>query len=351
MIILKQSTASQEVPLGYFVDSTDGNTEETALTIANTDIKVWKTGATTLASKNSGGATHISNGIYYAVLDATDTDTLGPMVIFVHMTGALTVRLECLVVTAAAYDVLTAVTGDAYARLGAPAGASISADVAGVQSDTNDIQTRIPAALVAGRIDASVGAMATNVMTAAAAAADLTTELQAGLSTLDAAGIRAAVGLATANLDTQLTAIDDYLDTEVAAIKAKTDNLPIDPADASDIAGSFSTVNTTLSMIAGYLDTEIAAIKAKTDNLPAAPAAVGDIPTVATILTTAMTEAYPSDGGTMTLAQALYLLRAHLGDFSISGTTLTLKKVDGSTTAATFTLNDATSPTSITRAT
>jgi hypothetical protein len=53
----------------------------------------------------------------------------------------------------------------------------------------------------------------------------------------------------------------------------------------------------------------------------------------------------------MTLAQALYLLRAHLGDFSISGTTLTLKKVDGSTTAATFTLNDATSPTSITRAT
>ena len=175
--------------------------------------------------------------------------------------------------------------------------------------------------------------------------------MQAGLSTLDAAGIRAAVGLATANLDTQLTAIDDYLDTEVAAIKAKTDNLPIDPADASDIAGSFSTVNTTLSMIAGYLDTEIAAIKAKTDNLPAAPAAVGDIPTVATILTTAMTEAYPSDGGTMTLAQALYLLRAHLGDFSISGTTLTLKKVDGSTTAATFTLNDATSPTSITRAT
>ena len=168
MIILKQSTASQEVPLGYFVDSTDGNTEETALTIANTDIKVWKTGATTLASKNSGGATHISNGIYYAVLDATDTDTLGPMVIFVHMTGALTVRLECLVVTAAAYDVLTAVTGDAYARLGAPAGASISADVAGVQSDTNDIQTRIPAALVAGRIDASVGAMAANVMTAAA---------------------------------------------------------------------------------------------------------------------------------------------------------------------------------------
>jgi hypothetical protein len=103
-IPLKQSTASQEVPLGYFVDSTDGNTEKTALTISNTDIKIWKSGATTLADKNSGGATHISNGIYYAVLDATDTDTLGPLVIFVHESGALPVRVECVVLSANNYD-------------------------------------------------------------------------------------------------------------------------------------------------------------------------------------------------------------------------------------------------------
>lgn len=44
-----------------------------------------------------------------------------------------------------------------------------------------------------------------------------------GFSILDAAGVRSAVGLASANLDTQLGAIDDYIDTEVAAIKAKTD--------------------------------------------------------------------------------------------------------------------------------
>lgn len=47
---------------------------------------------------------------------------------------------------------------------------------------------------------------------------------------LDAAGVRSAVGLASANLDTQLSTIDDFLDTEVAAIKAKTDNLPASPA-------------------------------------------------------------------------------------------------------------------------
>jgi hypothetical protein len=62
-------------------------------------------------------------------------------------------------------------TGDSYARLGAPAGASVSADIAGVQSDTDNIQTRLPTALVSGRMDASVGAMAAGVITAAAHAA------------------------------------------------------------------------------------------------------------------------------------------------------------------------------------
>jgi hypothetical protein len=107
-IFLKQSTASQEILLGPFVDSADGNTTETGLTIANTDIKVWKNGATTLADKNSGGATHISGGRYYAVLDATDTDTLGPMEVHVHVAGALAVKRECLVLAANVYDSLVA---------------------------------------------------------------------------------------------------------------------------------------------------------------------------------------------------------------------------------------------------
>jgi len=42
-------------------------------------------------------------------------------------------------------------------------------------------------------------------------------------------------------------------------------------------------------------------------------------------------------------------IHPHLTEVSISGTTKTVKKVDGSTTAATYTLNDAADPTSITR--
>jgi hypothetical protein len=103
-IPLREDTASQEIPLGHFVDDADGVTAMTALTIANTDIKLWKSGATTLANKNSGGATHISGGIYYAVLDATDTDTAGPLIAFVNVAGALPVRVECIVLPAATYD-------------------------------------------------------------------------------------------------------------------------------------------------------------------------------------------------------------------------------------------------------
>lgn len=47
----------------------------------------------------------------------------------------------------------TAQTGDNYARLGGPVAASISADIANVQADTDDIQTRLPAVLVTGTAD------------------------------------------------------------------------------------------------------------------------------------------------------------------------------------------------------
>lgn len=69
------------------------------------------------------------------------------------------------------------------------------------------------------------------------------------------------------------------------------------------------------------------------------------------ILRTSLTEGYASDGSTFTLEQALYMLWSALTEFSISGTTITAKKLDGSTTSFTFTLDSSTSPTSRTRAT
>ncbi len=69
------------------------------------------------------------------------------------------------------------------------------------------------------------------------------------------------------------------------------------------------------------------------------------------LFTRALTESYAADGAAPTVAQSLMLIQQMLGDFSISGTTLTVRKVDGSTSAATFTLNSASAPTALTRAT
>jgi hypothetical protein len=48
-----------------------------------------------------------------------------------------------------------------------------------------------------------------------------------------------------------------------------------------------------------------------------------------------------------TLAQAIIELLSHFGNASITGTTLTLTALDQVTTTKTFTLNDASVPTSV----
>ena len=156
MIYLRQSTASQEIPLGYFVDNNDGDTEESGLTINNTDIKIWKNGTVVLANKNSGGATVISNGIYHATLDDTDTDTLGSMVIFVHVAGALTVRLECCVLPANIYD--SWILGSDYQKIDVAENTvlndiSVANIIAGIADGTYDLQEmiRIMFAALAGK--------------------------------------------------------------------------------------------------------------------------------------------------------------------------------------------------------
>lgn len=138
------------------------------------------------------------------------------------------------------------ITGSLSGSVGSVTGAvgSVTGNVGGnVTGSVGSIATGGIAAtsFAAGAINAT--AIAADAITAAKVAADVTTEIQSGLATaasiaalnnLSQADIRTAVGLASANLDTQLTAIDDYLDTEVAAIKAKTDQLTFTVANQVD---------------------------------------------------------------------------------------------------------------------
>jgi hypothetical protein len=61
-------------------------------------------------------------------------------------------------------------------------------------------------------------------------------------------------------------------------------------------------------------------------------------------------ESYAANGAQATLAQLLYGLSAVLGNISQSGVTLTANRLDGVTPAMSFTLDNATAPTSRRRA-
>jgi hypothetical protein len=203
--------------------------------------------------------------------------------------------------------------------------------------------TNLPA-ITAGWLTAT--GIAANAITAAKLDPDVTTELQSGLAT--------AANLAT---------VAGYLDTEIAAILADTNELQTDWADGGrlDVILDARATQASVDTIDDLLDTE----------LPALTTAVADLPTNAelatalgtaddavlaavaalSIPTTEMTQSYRATGAAPTLAEANFELIAHMGESSISGTTKTLKKLDGSTTAKVFTLNDADEPTSVTETT
>ena len=111
---LRQSTASQSRALGPFLDDTDFKTAETALVIANTDIKLVVNGGAS-ANKNSGGGTHRVNGVYGVTFDATDSATVGEMEVSVIVAGALPVFDKFTVIEEAVYDALFAASAAGYA--------------------------------------------------------------------------------------------------------------------------------------------------------------------------------------------------------------------------------------------
>ena len=186
---------------------------------------------------------------------------------------------------------------------------------------------------------------------------------------LDAAGVRSAIGLASANLDTQLGDIPTVSEFNARTLVAADYFDPATDTVANVTTVATTTTNTdmvTAAAIRSEIDsnsTQLAAIVADTNELQAdwvdggrldlildarsSQASVDSL--ISDLLTTQMTESYAADGVAPTLAQALMLIQQRLYDFAISGTALTVKKLDGSTTAATITLDSATAPTSSAR--
>ena len=92
-------------------------------------------------------------------------------------------------------------------------------------------------------------------------------------------------------------------------------------------------------------------VDANTGGLGALPAVAAGSAGCVMTTTSTLAEAYPGVGGNATIAQLLYEMAQNLAQFAISGTTITVYKRDGVTTAETYTLDSSTSPTSRSRTT
>ena len=228
---------------------------------------------------------------------------------------------------------------------------AIKAETATIVADTNELQVDDIPGKIAALNDPAVGAIADAV-------------LDEALSGHTSAG---TLGKAIADTETDATAIlvdtGTTLDGKIDTIDGIVDSILVDTGTTLD--GKINTIDgivdailvdtgTTLDGKINTIDGIVDAIVADTNELQGDWANGGRLDLIldaaAALVTTQMTESYASDGTAPTPAQALFLLVSVLSEFSISGTTLTAKKLDGSTTSATFTLNDGTNPTSLTRA-
>lgn len=142
----------------YYWREDEGNANATAITLATATRGTFASGG--FIAKDG---TNMPGAYEFGIPDAALAIGAGWVIVMLKgATNMAPVLLEIELVDNIASDIITATTA--------------------IQADTDDIQTRLPAALVSGRIDASVGAMAANTLTASALATDAVTEISDGIT-------------------------------------------------------------------------------------------------------------------------------------------------------------------------
>ncbi len=180
--------------------ATTGTTTLNALTVTN---------ATTLSGAVSFGSTWGVTGAvtFTAGLTSNITGTLTTVTTAVNVTTVNGLAAGVITAASIAADAITDAKVAADVTIASVTGSvgSVAGNVGGIAGTTQTLDA-LQTALSSAH---GSGSWATAV----------------GFSTLDAVGVRTAVGLATANLDTQLGAIAGYVDTEMAAVKLVADHL------------------------------------------------------------------------------------------------------------------------------
>ena len=346
--MLFKNVASQGVYL-FLIDSSTGAGKTGDA--SNISATVSIDGGASSASANS--VSEIGGGVYTLTLSQAETN--GDRLAIIPSSSTSSV---------VGSPIIAFTTGGAVpaAAAGASAGLALTSSVDDVETKIDTVDT------VADAIKA-----VTDNLPDSGALSSLATA--SALATVDGNVDSVLVDTGT-TIPATLSTIDgkvDTVDTVADAIKAVTDNLPDSGALSSLAAASAlatvdgnvdavlvdtgTTLPATLSTIEGKVDTVDTVVDSISSTLSSgvtvatvSDGAIGADAVADIWSTTALAESYASDGSTGTGAQLLYQIQQALTEFAISSTTLTVKKLDGSTTASTYTLDDASAPTSRTRA-
>jgi hypothetical protein len=342
---LKQSTAVNITVL--MIDSSDHVTGKTGLTLTIYATKAAGTPAAITPTVTELDSTNVK-GLYKLALTTAHTDTLGEFQLHVTATGADPTDVK--------WQVSTYLPGEA---------ATLQADQA--VNVTKWLGTAVSTPTVAGVPNVNVKTWndlttvaLPLVPTTAGRTLDVSATGEAGVDWANVGSPTTAVGLTGTTIATSqvvasvsgaVGSVTGAVGSVTARVTANTDQL----AGQTVTAAAGVTFPTSVASPTNITAASGVALTAAYD--PAKTAAqAGDAMTLTAAYdyakgTAAMTESYAADGAAMTPVQAHYMTWSLLAERSIASTTLTAKKLDGTTSAMTFTLDDATTPTSQTRAT
>lgn len=400
-----------KVVIGPVVAVGDGFTPVTNLAVSTSDeaeILKHNAAAVTDISANTFAAIASADGYYNLTITAGQLDTEGMLTVLINDDSlCLPVRASFMVQNANAYDSLNAAATTDYLQvdvaqwLGTAAATPTTAGVPEVDV-THWIGTAAATPTVAGVPEVDITNWLGNAVTANVAGQPTVDVTRIGASTQSLIDLKdfADSGYDPTNNKVQSdlvylhgTALTESVAGYLSAAFVKLFDVATPLLVASEVMrgtdsaalASVCTDTRLAELDAANLPTDIADIPTVTEfnarSLPSADYVVttdtitgvttatnltnaptnGDL--TATMKTSVNTEvvdsltidtiadSYATDGSQPTITQAILEILQMMTEKSISGTTLTVKKPDGSTSAMTFTLDSATTPTSITRAT
>jgi hypothetical protein len=328
---IKQSS-TQSALMFLMIQSSD---HITGLTGASPTVLLSKNGAS--FASPSGSVSEVGNGWYKVAGNATDSNTLGPLAL--HATAASADPSDVLVAEIVAYDPQDAV----HLGLTCLPNTAVTTNGSLITSGSGTDQLTVASGLASS--DAKkINAVSTSSVTTVGANVGTTQPINfTGTSTTayvktDVIDIAGTASAGTAG----------YVGIDWGHINAPTTSVALTGTTIST-SQVVASVTGAVGSVTGSVGSVTAGVTVTTNNdktgYSLSSAGIG------AIYTTQLTEAYAALGVVPTAAQILFEIRGLQAEKAVASTTLTTHKIDGSTTAATYTLSDAVNPVSITRAT